>query len=110
MRNFVQKGNSVAFVATVAYASGQGALIGDLFGVVSEATAVGAYGNLTTTGVFALPKAPADVVTFGEAVYWDPANAVATVVANVANGKKIGHACQPQVAGDPTINVRLIHV
>ena len=72
MKNHVQKGDVIT-VPTPAggIASGEGLIIGNIFGIAAYAAAVGDPLELATTGVYQLPKATAAVLTVGARVAWD---------------------------------------
>jgi predicted RecA/RadA family phage recombinase len=72
MKNFIRNGdmNSVTSPAG-GIASGQGVLVGSLFGVAAKAAAEGESVEIATVGVYELPKAPATVVAQGARVAWD---------------------------------------
>jgi hypothetical protein len=56
MRNFRYVGNAVYFTAGADIASGEGVLIGSLFGVAAASYAAGDEGVLNVTGIYELPK------------------------------------------------------
>ena len=56
MRNFIQAGNTVVVPAPYALTSGQGAKVGQLFGVATNDAALSADVALDLTGVFELTK------------------------------------------------------
>ena len=72
MKNHIQKGDIIS-VPTPAggIASGEGAIIGNIFGVAAYSAAVGEPVELATTGIYQLPKATAAVLTVGARVSWD---------------------------------------
>lgn len=81
MKNFVQAGDTIVVAAPYALTSGQGAQVGQLFGVaVSDATN-GADVPLKVTGVFDLTKIGSQAWTVGALVYWDNTNKRCTTVA-----------------------------
>lgn len=80
MRNFVAEGLAIDFTAGANILSGQGVLLGALFGVATGDIANGALGTIKVTGVFDLPKAPSQAWTVGQRIYWDAANARTTNV------------------------------
>lgn len=83
MKNFVQKGNTLTFVAAAALLSGAGVLLSaTLFGVAKTDVANGATGEAEIEGVFTLPKAAVTNTQFA-AAYWDNTNKVTT---NVSSG------------------------
>lgn len=105
MRNFIQPGDSLTLVAAAALTSGQGLLLGSLFGVVAETVSTGQIYTLVVAGVFDLPKAAAVTPAVGAKLYWDDtAKAVTTTVASNA---LIGVAAQAAAAADATVRVRL---
>ncbi|MEM9838535.1 MAG: capsid cement protein [Pseudomonadota bacterium] len=106
MKNFVQPGNAVTVPAPTAITSGDGVLIGELFGVASTDAASGADVALQASGVFDLPKeATTDTYSLGDPVEWDAAN---TRVRALDAGTKIGIAVQPALATAPTVRIRLV--
>lgn len=75
MKNFVQDGDTVTLTAPYARTAGQGALIGNLFGVAVSDVANGVEGEFATTGVFDITKVGSQAwATVGAAVYWDNTN------------------------------------
>lgn len=105
MKNFVQTGEVITVTAPAAVVSGQGLLIGALFGVVCAAAAAGADAEMRTVGVFDLPAAAADVVAVGAKVYWD--NAAKNVTTVSASNTLIGVAVTAKSASVTVIRVRL---
>lgn len=86
-------------------ASGQGVLIGSLFGVAATTAAEGAEVEIATRGVFDLPKAPATVIAQGDRVAW---NDTAKLVALPGAGLfPIGVAVAAAGNGSTTVRVRL---
>lgn len=72
MKNHIQKGDIITVPAPAGgIASGEGAIIGSIFGVAAYSAAVGEPVELATTGVCQLPKATAAVLTVGARVAWD---------------------------------------
>lgn len=69
---FLQPGNTLELtVAGAAVTSGQPALVGDLFGIWTEAGAVGAVVAFETTGVHELALKSGDTPAEGAKLYWD---------------------------------------
>ncbi|MBF0116451.1 MAG: DUF2190 family protein [Magnetococcales bacterium] len=104
MKNFVQPGDTVTVVAPVAVNSGDGVLVGALFGVALSTTAIGANVEMLTEGVVDLPKA-AVAITQGAKVYWD--NTAKNVTTTSAGNTLIGCAIVAAAVGDGTVRVRL---
>lgn len=66
MKNHIQKGDVITVAAPAGgVASGEGAIIGNIFGIAAYAAAVGEPLELATTGVYQLPKATTAVLTVG---------------------------------------------
>lgn len=107
MKNLVADGNTVTVAAPAAVTSGDGVLVGSMFGVAQTDAANGADVVIVTTGVFDLPKVGSQGWSVGVKVYWDNGNSQCTTatagntligvaVASVGNG-----------VGDTTGRVRL---
>lgn len=105
MKNFVQPGTNVPFLAPYDVKSGDGMLEGVEFGVASNDAKAGEQVIGVTEGVFTLPKAA--VAPARKAVaYWDNTNRVVT---NASSGNtKIGIFRAAGLTGDPTIAVKLV--
>ena len=88
MKNFVQPGANLTLPAPYARASGEGALIGSIFGVASVDVANGVDAVFVTEGVFDLAKAASQAWTVGAKVYWDNTakNCTTTASANTLIG------------------------
>ena len=104
MKNFVQPGNTVTVVAPVAVNSGDGLLVGALFGVATATAAIGTNVEMITVGVVDLPKA-AVAVTQGAKVYWD--DTAKNVTTTSAGNTLIGCAIVAAAVGDGTVRARL---
>ncbi len=89
--------------APVAVTSGDGVLVGGLFGVANSGAAIGADVTISTVGVYDLPKTSTDAMTVGAAVYWDASQGDLTVTAT--DNTAIGHAVK--AAGNPSASVRV---
>ena len=107
MKNFVQVGNILTLPAPYAVASGDGALIGTIFGVAQKAAANGEDVAILVTGVFELPKAASQAWAVGAKVYWDNTAKVCTTT--VGTNTLIGAAVKAVggTAGETTGTVRL---
>jgi predicted RecA/RadA family phage recombinase len=71
MKNYVKSGNVITVTAPRAVVSGDGVLVGSLFGVAAFTAALNAEVELSMTGVFTLPKPSGLTITAGDALYWD---------------------------------------
>lgn len=107
MRNFVKEGDTLAVTAPAAIASGQGVLVGQLFGVATGAAASGAVVEVVVEGIVTLPKATGAAINEGVRVFWD--NAAGNVTATATGNMCIGLAVGPgnYASGATTINVKL---
>ena len=103
MKNFVQQGAALTIPAPNALASGDGVMVGLIFGVASGAAETGETVTLQVAGVYDLPKLSANAFALGAAVYWDDAAGVCTSTAT--DNTKIGVAIA--AAGNPSATVRV---
>ena len=99
MRNFIQSGTTVRVPAPANVNSGDGVMVGALFGVAVGDASSGDDVELTTKGVFDLPKADEQAWAVGAAVYWDAGNGVATNDDGTGSNTLIGVALE-EVSGD----------
>lgn len=104
MKNYVQEGSVLELTAPYQRNSGEGALVGSIFGVAMVDVANGAAANFMVEGVIDLAKA-AGAVTQGALVYWD--NTAKNVTTTLTANTKIGVATQAAQSGDATVRVRL---
>jgi predicted RecA/RadA family phage recombinase len=107
MKNYVQKGENITIAATAAAASGQGVLVGNLFGIAAGDAAIGEDLDLVTEGVFSMAKVSTDVLAVGDFVYWDDANTLATSDDNTGANELIGLAVTVAANPSGTVNVKL---
>lgn len=104
MKNWIQPGDIVTVVAPAAVNSGDGLMVGTLFGVAISTAASGDSLEMVTEGVVDLPKA-AVAITQGAKVYWD--NAAKNVTTTVGTNTLVGCALVAVAVGDATTRVRL---
>lgn len=105
MRNYVQKGENITLPAPADILSGNGVLVGAMFGVAAGDALTGTDLDLVTVGVFTLPKVSAQAVLVGDAVYWDAATKVVTKTAT--GNTKIGVAVETVANPSVAVAVRL---
>jgi predicted RecA/RadA family phage recombinase len=98
MKNYIQPGGSLTVAAPYDRLSGQGCLVGALFGVCVTDALNGANVSINTIGVYELAKAGAQAWTVGAKVYWDNAAKACTTVA--AGNTLIGCAAAAVGNGD----------
>jgi len=72
MKNFIQRGDMITVTApTGGVTSGQGLLVGNLFGVAATTAAEGDSVEMATVGVYELPKLASAVIATGARIAWD---------------------------------------
>ena len=104
MRNFLSPAKVVSVTAPYALNSGDGCLVGVLFGVASAPAANGATVQLSRLGAFTLPKATG-AITQGAALYWD--NTARNLTTTSSGNTKVGAALTAQVSSDTTVQAVL---
>ncbi|RDC67746.1 DUF2190 family protein [Rhodovulum sp. 12E13] len=106
MRNYLQNGHIVRVTTpTGGIASGDALIVGNIFGIAAYSSAEGDPVELSTTGVFQLPKASATALTVGARVAWD---STAKQVNTPAAGRfPIGVAVEAAGSGVTSVAVRL---
>lgn len=100
MKNFVQPGEVVTLTAPYDRASGQGALVGALFGVATVDVLSGAEAEFALDGVFKLEKSAGagTAIAQGAKAYWDN---TAKKLTGVASGNThVGYGIVAAVDGD----------
>ncbi|MCF2870307.1 DUF2190 family protein [Octadecabacter sp. G9-8] len=103
MKNYIQPGENITLAAPDAVTSGDGVLVGSLFGVAHGNAASGADVVLATVGVFELPKVSADDIAVGAKVYWK--DSTSDVTSTATGNTLIGQAVS--AAGNPSNAVRV---
>ncbi|MCB0476342.1 MAG: DUF2190 family protein, partial [Flavobacteriaceae bacterium] len=82
MKNYVQPGNTLTLTAPYAVTSGDGLLVGSIFGVAAGDAALGDLVEAALVGVFDITKVGSQAWTVGAKVYWDDTNKVCTTTAS----------------------------
>jgi predicted RecA/RadA family phage recombinase len=82
MKNFIQEGRYLTLAAPYEVVAGDGAQVGQLFGVAALDALSGADTQFDTQGVYELDKAPSQAWAVGAAVYWDNTNKYCTTTAS----------------------------
>jgi predicted RecA/RadA family phage recombinase len=110
MRNYIQPGDSLAVAVPYVggVTSGQGVLVGALFGVAAVDGAQNATVEAQTVGVFDITKEPALAITAGARVFWDNTNRRITTTAT--GNFQVGIATAAALAADATVRVWLARV
>lgn len=106
MKNYVQKGDTVTVIAPTDVASGDGVLVGSLFGIATSSALAGAEVEIQTVGVNTMAKVPAQAWAQGAPVYWDNAakNVTTTAGSNTKIGVAILAAANPSTVGTVRLN------
>lgn len=104
MKNWIQPGDIVTMVATAAVNSGDGLIVGTLFGVAMSTAAIDTDVEIAVTGVVVLPKA-IGAITQGAKVYWD--NTAKNITTTATANTLIGCVLVAVANGDATAQVRL---
>jgi predicted RecA/RadA family phage recombinase len=107
MKNYVQPGGTVTLIAPYAVSSGDGLLVGSIFGVASGNAESSAEVEATLVGVFDLKKVGTQAWAAGDKIYWDDTNKQTTKTAT--GNTLIGVALEAVAGGadDTTGRVRL---
>lgn len=105
MENYVHDGEVMPLTAPYDRTSGQGALVGALFGVATVDVLSGVEANFQVLGVVTLNKTSAQAWTQGALIYWDNTNKEATTTST--SNTRIGCAAAAAANPSSTGNVRL---
>lgn len=89
MNNYIKSGMCIPVTAPRDVTSGEGLLVGSIFGIVTRTVSSGATVELCTCGVYAIAKTSTEVWAAGDFIYWDDTNKIAT---NAPLGRFIGVA------------------
>lgn len=106
MKTYQQPGVSLPLVAPYDRLSGQGALVGALFGVAEVDVLSGATANFLIEGVVTLAKNSAEAWTLGALIYWDDTNkrCTTTSTSNTRIGCAAATAANPSSTGVVRLN------
>ena len=86
MKNYIQPGHAITLLAPYDVVSGDGLLVGSIFGVASHDASTGAEIEAQLTGVVEITKVGTQAWTAGAKVYWDNS---AKRLTNVASGNTL---------------------
>lgn len=106
MKNYLQNGHIVRVTTPAGgIASGDALIVGSIFGIAAYSSAEGDPVELSTTGVFQLPKTSAAALTVGARVAWD--NTAKEVTTPAVSRFPIGVAVEAAGNGVTKVAVRL---
>ena len=106
MKTYIQNGHIITVPApTGGITSGDGLIVGNIFGIAAYSASEGDPLELATTGVYKLPKATAAVLTVGARLAWD--NTAKQVNTPGAGRFPIGIATEAAGNGVTSVTVRL---
>ncbi len=105
MKNYVQEGDTLTLTAPYARNSGEGALVGAIFGVACNDVANGASGEFLRDGVFDLTATTTATGSMGAKAYWDDGNKRVDTDSTV--GMLIGALVVAKINGQTTARVVL---
>jgi predicted RecA/RadA family phage recombinase len=97
-KNYIQPGHTITVAApTGGVLSGQGVLIGTLFGIAQYDAVEGAEVEILTEGVVEIGKTSALQIGVGDRLFWDATNKVVnkTATAQVCVGVAVSAAANP---------------
>ena len=106
MKTFIQPGNVISVTAPAGgVASGDGVIVGSLFGIAACDALAGESVEIATTGVFDLNKDSATVLSQGDRVAWD--DSAMEIALPGAGLYPVGMATVAAGDGATTVTVRL---
>lgn len=107
MKNYIQPGNTITLTAPYDVNSGDGLLVGSIFGVATGAALSGATIEAALVGVFDLTKVGSQAWSPGDKIYWD--NAAKQTTKTTSGNTLIGTATDAvgNGAGETIGRVRL---
>ena len=71
MKNYVQPGHTITLTAPYAVTSGDGLLVGSIFGVAAGTAILGDPVETSVEGVYDLKKVASQAWAAGDRIYWD---------------------------------------
>jgi predicted RecA/RadA family phage recombinase len=105
MKTFIQTGATIGLIAAYAVKSGEGMLVGSLFGVAAHDAASGDPVEATRVGVFSIKKKAATALAQGAKAYWD--NTAREVTGTASGNTLIGAVLNAALDADGVVDVLL---
>src|ERR1041385_5929400 len=97
MKTFIQSGKSLTLTAPYNRLSGEGALVGGIFGVAAVDVTSGDDAAFDLVGVFSLAKVGSQAWSVGDLIYWDNSSKYCTKT--VGSNKAIGYCTEDVGSG-----------
>ena len=107
MKNYVQPGNTITLTAPYLVASGDGLLVGSIFGIATGGAALADPVEAALVGVFDITKVGSQAWAEGAKIYWDNTNKRCTTVATDNTLIGVAIVAVAGGAGDTIGRVRL---
>lgn len=104
---FKHRGDAIEHTPVADVTAGDVIVQGELIGVAKIDIKAGQLGALHVTGVFEVPRTTGGVLATGFKLYWDEANARATVDDAAGANAYLGKSVKESGDTDPTVLVRL---
>ena len=105
MLNYLQPGDYCTIIAPVAVSSGDGVLVGSMFGVASCDAEINTEVAIAVVGCFQFSKVVGEALTQGQPCYFDLD--VQGVTTTATGNVLIGVAIEAAASGDTSCKVRL---
>jgi predicted RecA/RadA family phage recombinase len=105
MKNKVQKGDTITVTAPYNVLSGQGVLVGTLFGVAAVDALSGSQVDIARTGVFDITALQTDTAVQGAKIYWD--NTARRLTTTATNNALVGAVTMAKTSADTAARVLL---
>ena len=103
MKNYIQDGQIIDFIAPSNTVAGTAYLINDIVVVAMLTVPAGQRCPMLCSGVVELPKNPSDTFQQGDLLYWDNTNKRLT--RTQSGNKRCGFSAEPAASGD--VNCRV---
>ena len=105
MRNFIQPGDTITLKATTDTKSGDGLVVGSIFGIACNDALKDTEVEVKLTGVFQLNKVATEKWNVGSLIYWNEQKKLATLEQNnLLIGVAIADALNPSSVGTIRLN------
>jgi predicted RecA/RadA family phage recombinase len=107
MKNYIQPGKTIPVTAPAAVTSGDLVIVGAIIGVAAHDAAQDAVVEISTEGVFDLPKVSTDDVAAGDLLYYVAATKNLTKTAGTGSKPLAGVAVTAAGSGVATVRCKL---